>query len=501
MPGCSFVEKLQAPNSAGAVPRTRLMIALQARESRLTVLRAGPGFGKTALLAQLHRRLSGIKFWYRFDALDENPLCFLTALARLAGPPDHEYDINEARVSQPGLTRSLLVRVINGLDGKTSGPVFFFFDDYHAVANNSRINEGVELLIKHLPGRFHFFIASRTKPDLGLGRLRSQRKLVDIGPEELAFISAETSELLASGRNLPLLKKEITEWQDETRGWPAALDLCKPYICSRTARPSAALSLALARGGALRKYIEDEIITGLDPESAKALCLSSLTDPVEIPVCGRLIPGDIDLAAILKDMEAGSGLAIAENKNAYRLHPVFRAYLRRELQKIKTPRQISELHFRLAQEFHRSGNDHKAIDHFLEARSFEMAMPLIKALFKAGNESSSDASLERWLKLLPVEAKRKLADECQATIFQNKESGGEGAAGGIIASAGAVSLIRLTRREQRVFFLLAEKKSNAEIAGLLSICESTVKKHVSNIFHKTGITKRSQAEWLARMDL
>lgn len=51
---------------------------------------------------------------------------------------------------------------------------------------------------------------------------------------------------------------------------------------------------------------------------------------------------------------------------------------------------------------------------------------------------------------------------------------------------------RLTRRETEIAQLILQGKTNAEIAGELFISETTVKKHVSNIFEKTGISRREE---------
>lgn len=50
----------------------------------------------------------------------------------------------------------------------------------------------------------------------------------------------------------------------------------------------------------------------------------------------------------------------------------------------------------------------------------------------------------------------------------------------------------LTRRETEVAILVIKHMSNAEIASELYISETTVKKHVSNIFSKLNISKREQ---------
>ena len=50
----------------------------------------------------------------------------------------------------------------------------------------------------------------------------------------------------------------------------------------------------------------------------------------------------------------------------------------------------------------------------------------------------------------------------------------------------------LTNREAELAVQIGKGLSNAEIAAELNISETTVKKHISNIFEKLDVTKREQ---------
>jgi DNA-binding NarL/FixJ family response regulator len=53
--------------------------------------------------------------------------------------------------------------------------------------------------------------------------------------------------------------------------------------------------------------------------------------------------------------------------------------------------------------------------------------------------------------------------------------------------------LRLTKRENQVFALLAEGRTNREIADALVITEGTAKVHVRNVLRKLGVRNRTEA--------
>ncbi|MFD1734285.1 response regulator transcription factor [Deinococcus malanensis] len=59
------------------------------------------------------------------------------------------------------------------------------------------------------------------------------------------------------------------------------------------------------------------------------------------------------------------------------------------------------------------------------------------------------------------------------------------------------STFRLSPRELEVLRLLAEGRSNREVAQKLTLSEKTVARHVENVFNKLGVHSRASAVAIA----
>ena len=152
------------------VTRPRLLDRLRrGTESRLTLVSAPAGFGKTTLLAEWlggkeedHRRIA----WFSLDAADSDPASFWT------------YVVSALQKAVPGVggsalelialsdvsTESVLTMVLNDL-AMAPDDVWLVLDDYHLVDSHEVAN-GMVVLLDHLPSHVHVMISTRTDPEL-----------------------------------------------------------------------------------------------------------------------------------------------------------------------------------------------------------------------------------------------------------------------------------------------------------------------------------------------
>jgi DNA-binding CsgD family transcriptional regulator len=64
-----------------------------------------------------------------------------------------------------------------------------------------------------------------------------------------------------------------------------------------------------------------------------------------------------------------------------------------------------------------------------------------------------------------------------------------------VAGAGLGSL---SRRERQVGLLVAERRTNAQIAAELSLSQKTIETHMRNVFFKLGVSSRADVARLVR---
>ena len=201
------VKQVIPPVRAGAVPRERLQRQLRLAETRLTVVVAPAGWGKTSLLsgwaadADEQRRIA----WVSLDESDDEPVRFWSyVLTALHGASDEIsagplQALDGAGIAPIDLALPMLLNEL----AASAVPHVLVLDDYH-VLTDPRIHEAVEFLVTYLPASLRLVIAGRTDPPLPIARLRARGDLTELRAAQLRFSPDEAAALVSavSGHDL-----------------------------------------------------------------------------------------------------------------------------------------------------------------------------------------------------------------------------------------------------------------------------------------------------------
>jgi LuxR family maltose regulon positive regulatory protein len=222
--------KLYVPRlRRGLVARPRLIERMRrGAESKLTLISAPAGFGKTTLLAEWLAAAPAAErsaAWVSLDQDDNQPVSFwtyvITALQTVA-PGVGARALSQLQGPPPPI-ETFLATLLNEL---TAAPndVVLVLDDYHVI-DAPDIDDGMAFLLDHLPPQVHVVITTRADPPLPLARLRARGELVEIRAADLRFTPQEAAAYLNDVMGLGLAAGDVATLEGRTEGWIAALQL------------------------------------------------------------------------------------------------------------------------------------------------------------------------------------------------------------------------------------------------------------------------------------
>jgi ATP/maltotriose-dependent transcriptional regulator MalT len=391
----------------GLVARHRLSERLsRGLESKLTLVSAPPGFGKTTLAAEWLASaptLARSVAWLSLDSGDNQAGVFwpyLIAALRVAAPGIGASALSRLRAPQPPPIETILAPLINEL-GAIPNDIVLVLDDYHVV-DAREVQDGMAFLLDHLPPRVHIVITSRADPALPLARLRARGELVEIRAADLRFTQDEAAGYLNAVMGLDLAAPDIAALEGRTEGWIAALQLA---ALSMQGRDDIAGFIAGFAGD--DRYIVDYLVEEVlrrQPEAVRTFLLqTSILSRLSGPLCDA-VTGQDGGKATLEALDRANLFLVPldDRRRWYRYHQLFSDVLRAHLQD-EQPDRVLELHRRASAWHAQNGDRSEAIRHAMAGQDLDRAADLIELALPAMRQGRGEARVLGWLGALPDE--------------------------------------------------------------------------------------------------
>ncbi|HEU5104093.1 MAG TPA: adenylate/guanylate cyclase domain-containing protein, partial [Roseiflexaceae bacterium] len=443
------------PARTNLVLRPRLIAQLQAGlQSKLTLIAAPAGFGKTTLLsawlaARTEERgkrteigtaslnpqssvLSARVAWVSLDSADNDPLRFwsyviaaLDSLAPGVGAPA----LALLQSPQPPNIEVILTTVLNAFSACYSqapvADVVLALDDYHAITA-AAIHRALALLLDYAPPHLHLVIATRTDPALPLARLRARGAVTELRAADLRFTQDEMVAFLNQIMGLSLTPADLELLQQRTEGWIAGLQLAA--LALREQRdPTDFIRAFTGTNRYIVDYLATEVFTRqpahiqtflLHTAPLDRMC-GSLCDAVlgvggwELEVGEAAKPSNTQYPTpstqaysqlILEELERANLFIVSLDgeRHWYRYHQLFAEVLRARLASGATAEAIAMLHRRASIWFEQQGESVEAVQHALAAKDWARAINMIEQIGLASMLPGQARTLLGWMNSLPA---------------------------------------------------------------------------------------------------
>ena len=214
------------PLRPSLVPRPRLINKIIGGQdyktgyfaSKLTLVSAPAGFGKTTLVIHALKQQERVAAWLSLDEGDNNPIRFhsyLLAAIQTICPEVGQSLFASLNSPQPPEEKAIPPALINELVSHTA-PLVLVLDDYHVI-NNETIHQGLAFIIDYAPSNLHLILTSREDPPLPLPRWRLRGQLNEIHVPDLRFTPAEAGMFFEQTMGMHLDETAVSA----LRKWPS----------------------------------------------------------------------------------------------------------------------------------------------------------------------------------------------------------------------------------------------------------------------------------------
>ena len=375
-------------------------------KSKLTLVSAPAGFGKTTLLAEwLAAAPAGAPSvaWLSLDPGDNELVAFWTHVIAALQTVASEVEARALSLLQPPrppAIETVLAPLLNEISA-WANDIVLVLDDYHVV-DLLDIQGGMAFLLEHLPRQLHVVIASRADPALPLPRLRARGDLVEIRAADLRFTPEEAAAYLNEAMGLDLGASDVAALEARTEGWIAALQLAALSIEGRHD-----ISGFIAGFAGDDRYIVDylaEEVLQRQPEQVRSFLLqTSILDRLSGPLCDA-VTGAVGGKAMLEALDRGNLFLVPldDRRRWYRYHQLFADVLRARLID-EQPAKLAGLHRRASEWYEHNGDRSEAIRHALAGEDFDRAAGLIELAVPSLRQGHQEVTALVWLRALPDE--------------------------------------------------------------------------------------------------
>ncbi len=348
---------------------------------------APAGYGKTSFLAEWQQREERATGWVTLSSADNDPASLVHLIAHACAPFAPDMAPFSGRI--PTADGAMLSRIAPTLAralSRSASPFVLFLDELHLLEDLGTI-DALNIVLSGVPEGSQVVLASRHRP-LHYVRGGLATSWTPVTADDLRIDLAGAARIAASS-GAQVSTSELGDWVEQCGGWAAGLHM---YAILSRSTPFTSLS----NEAVLSEYLYQECLRGLPVEIRRFLLRTSILDILFPDLCDA-VDERSDSARVLRDLEAQQLFISADrSRNSYRLHPLFREYLMREL-RLEASASVASLHSRASQWFQTRGQLPAAIDHAIAAEDFPTATTLVTVAAIGTYEAGQAATLERWI--------------------------------------------------------------------------------------------------------
>jgi LuxR family transcriptional regulator, maltose regulon positive regulatory protein len=366
------------------------------------MVNAPSGYGKSVLIGQWSERDSRPFPTLILGDEHNDPAMLIASIVAALDPIEpvaREVGVALAN-PEPNIKRIVLPRLGDSLERRQVSFVLVL-DDFERIRSADALAV-VKALAAHLPPGSQLVLASRTEPELEIGRLRVQGGIDELGAADLTMTKSECQEALGA-LGLRLGPGQLGTLFRRTEGWPAAL-----HLAGLALRDEGDLDEAIARFAGddrfVVDYIREEFLESASRRQLDFLRRASILDRLGGDLCDSVLERR-GSATLLRELSRTNMLLTPLDRRDewFRFHPLLREMLRAELRRSE-PEAEAGLDLRASNWWAGHGDWDRAIRHAVDAGALDRAGELLWMGIPEFTTRGRNATVIGWLDRLGEQA-------------------------------------------------------------------------------------------------
>jgi LuxR family maltose regulon positive regulatory protein len=325
------------------VVRARLLehLANALDDGGVVLLQAPLGYGKSTLLGQFARSLTGRWAWLRLTRAENQPLNLLLHLHAALQLPAQQRDTPHAE--------RLWGLILADLEARQS-PLTLLLDDLHLLSAAPAL-QYLDTLLHYPPPALRLIAASEGPPHQPLAHLRRDGRLTLLNARDLALDSEETRQL-AQERNIHLGSDALYQLRGGSEGWLSGVlfwfEAYREALHSTGQPPGDLRPITRQAYAHARQFLEEECLRQLPVPLRAFLEHTSVALVFDAGLASELA-ASADVPAALRQLRRLDLIIEVPQASPaeYRYHPALRISLYQRLEQ-RDPQRLRTLHHQAA---------------------------------------------------------------------------------------------------------------------------------------------------------